>query len=101
MNEQLMDAIVVRESGKIGDWNTLVMDKVSRPMLKAGQVLVRRGCRIVQKGPISLLNLVEARSLFSAGLYPWGYSDLCLTCTLARDFLRMAGEPPSGLRCAG
>ena len=26
MKETLMDAVVVRESGKKGDWNTLVVD---------------------------------------------------------------------------
>ena len=60
MNEHLMDAIVVQESGKKGDWNTLVLDRVPRPSPKAGEVLVR-----VEACSVNRADLLQRR-----GLYP-------------------------------
>jgi NADPH:quinone reductase len=60
MKESLMDAIVVRESGKKGDWNTLVLDKVPLPALRAGDVLVR-----VEACSVNRADLLQRR-----GLYP-------------------------------
>jgi NADPH:quinone reductase len=60
MNEPLMDAIVVRESGHKGDWNTLDVDQVPRPSLKDGEVLVR-----VEACSVNRADLLQRR-----GLYP-------------------------------
>jgi NADPH2:quinone reductase len=60
MTQQLMDAIVVRVSGKKGDWNTLVLEKVPRPLPKAGEVLVR-----VEACSVNRADLLQRR-----GLYP-------------------------------
>ena len=60
MNEPLMDAIVVRESGKRADWNTLVLEQVPRPSLKDGEVLVR-----VEACSVNRADLLQRR-----GLYP-------------------------------
>jgi len=60
MNEHLMDAIVVLESGKKGDWNQLVLKKVPRPLPKAGEVLVR-----VEACSVNRADLLQRR-----GLYP-------------------------------
>lgn len=55
-----MDAIVVRESGKRGDWNKLVLDTVPCPSPKAGEVLVR----------VSACSVNRADLLQRRGLYP-------------------------------
>ena len=60
MKEPLMDAVVVRESGKKGDWNTLVVDKVPVPEFKPGEVLVR-----VEACSVNRADLLQRR-----GLYP-------------------------------
>jgi|WetSurMetagenome_2_1015567.scaffolds.fasta_scaffold00881_16 NADPH:quinone reductase len=60
MNESLMDAVVVRESGKKADWNTLVLDRVPKPPLKEGEVLVR-----VEACSVNRADLLQRR-----GLYP-------------------------------
>jgi NADPH:quinone reductase len=60
MNEPLMDAVVVRESGKKGDWNALVVDQVPRPSLKPGEVMVR-----VEACSVNRADLLQRR-----GLYP-------------------------------
>lgn len=60
MKEPLMDAVVVRESGRKGDWNTLVVDKVPFPELRAGEVLAR-----VEACSVNRADLLQRR-----GLYP-------------------------------
>jgi NADPH:quinone reductase len=60
MNEHLMDAVVVLESGKTGDWNQLVLNTVPRPSPKAGEVLVR-----VEACSVNRADLLQRR-----GLYP-------------------------------
>jgi NADPH:quinone reductase len=60
MNRHLMDAIVVQESGKKGDWNRLVLNTVPRPLPKAGEVLVR-----VEACSVNRADLLQRR-----GLYP-------------------------------
>ena len=60
MTEALMDAIVVQESGKKGDWNSLVLAKVPVPALSAGEVLVR-----VEACSVNRADLLQRR-----GLYP-------------------------------
>jgi putative PIG3 family NAD(P)H quinone oxidoreductase len=60
MNESLMDAVVVRESGRKGDWNTLVLERVAKPSLQAGEVLVR-----VEACSVNRADLLQRR-----GLYP-------------------------------
>lgn len=60
MSKQLMDAVVVQESGKKGDWNTLVVDRVPLPELQAGDVLAR-----VEACSVNRADLLQRR-----GLYP-------------------------------
>lgn len=60
MNEPLMDAVVVQESGKKGDWNTLAIDRVPLPELKVGEVLVQ-----VEACSVNRADLLQRR-----GLYP-------------------------------
>lgn len=60
MNEQLMEAVVVLESGKKGDWNKLVLNTVPRPSPDVGQVLVR-----VEACSVNRADLLQRR-----GLYP-------------------------------
>jgi NADPH:quinone reductase len=60
MNEPLMDAVVIRESGTKGDWNTLLLGQVPRPSLKDGEVLVR-----VEACSVNRADLLQRR-----GLYP-------------------------------
>ena len=60
MSEKLMDAVVVQESGKKGDWNTLVLDRVPLPELKAGEVLAR-----VEACSVNRADLLQRR-----GMYP-------------------------------
>ncbi len=60
MKETSMDAVVVRESGKKGDWNTLVVEKVPVPEFKSGEVLVR-----VEACSVNRADLLQRR-----GLYP-------------------------------
>ena len=61
MNEPLMDALVIQESGKKGDWNTLVLDRVPRPSPKAGEVLVR-----VEACSVNRADLLQRRGLYPA-----------------------------------
>ena len=60
MKEALMDAMVVQESGKKGDWNALVLAQVPVPALSAGEVLVR-----VEACSVNRADLLQRR-----GLYP-------------------------------
>ncbi len=60
MNEQLMEAVVVLESGKKGDWNKLVLNTVPRPSPDVGQILVR-----VEACSVNRADLLQRR-----GLYP-------------------------------
>lgn len=60
MTEPFMDAIVVHESGKKGDWNTLSLDKVPLPTVNIGEVLVR-----VEACSVNRADLLQRR-----GLYP-------------------------------
>jgi len=60
MKEALMDAMVVQESGKKGDWNALVLAQVAVPALSAGEVLVR-----VEACSVNRADLLQRR-----GLYP-------------------------------
>lgn len=60
MNEQWMEAVVVLESGKKGDWNKLVLNTVPRPSPDVGQVLVR-----VEACSVNRADLLQRR-----GLYP-------------------------------
>ncbi len=84
MNEQLMDAVVVRDSGRQGDWNTLVLDQVPRPTLKAGQVLVR-----VEACSVNRADLLQRR-----GLYP---PPLGASSILGLDFAGVVEEKASGV----
>src|SRR5512139_2711430 len=60
MTTELMAAVVVRDSGRKGDWNTLTVDEVPRPTPKAGEVLVR-----VEACSVNRADLLQRR-----GLYP-------------------------------
>ncbi|NLI81963.1 MAG: NAD(P)H-quinone oxidoreductase [Deltaproteobacteria bacterium] len=60
MNEKLMQAIVVRESGKKGDWNTLALEEVPLPQIVQGEVLVQ-----VEAFSVNRADLLQRR-----GLYP-------------------------------
>ncbi|HQN20354.1 MAG TPA: NAD(P)H-quinone oxidoreductase, partial [Syntrophobacteraceae bacterium] len=60
MNEQLMEGVVVLESGKKGDWNKLVLNTVPRPSPDVGQILVR-----VEACSVNRADLLQRR-----GLYP-------------------------------
>jgi NADPH:quinone reductase len=60
MKEPLMDAIVVQESGKKGDWSTLALKQVPAPEFKSGEVLVQ-----VEACSVNRADLLQRR-----GLYP-------------------------------
>lgn len=60
MNEDMMQAVVIRESGKRGDWNSLILDEIPRPTLQAGEVLVQ-----VEACSVNRADLLQRR-----GLYP-------------------------------
>ena len=60
MKEPLMDAIVVQEPARKGDWNTLVLGRAPLPSPKAGEVLVR-----VEACSVNRADLLQRR-----GLYP-------------------------------
>lgn len=56
----MMQAVVVRETGNRGDWNTLVFEEVPLPELREGEVLVQ-----VQACSVNRADLLQRR-----GLYP-------------------------------
>lgn len=60
MNENMMQAIVVRESGKRGDWNVLALEQVPSPQIAPGEVLVQ-----VEACSVNRADLLQRR-----GLYP-------------------------------
>ena len=60
MTEKRMQAVVVRETGTKGDWNTLALDTIPVPVPKQGEVLVR-----VETCSVNRADLLQRR-----GLYP-------------------------------
>jgi NADPH:quinone reductase len=60
MNESLMSAIVVRETGGKGEWNALELNQVPRPHAQSGEVLVQ-----VEACSVNRADLLQRR-----GLYP-------------------------------
>jgi len=60
MNERSMPAILIRETGKKGDWNALAPGRTAIPALKAGEALVR-----VEACSVNRADLLQRR-----GLYP-------------------------------
>jgi NADPH2:quinone reductase len=60
MKEPLMDAIVIQEPARKGDWNTLGLGRAPRPSPQAGEVLVR-----VEACSVNRADLLQRR-----GLYP-------------------------------
>lgn len=60
MKEPFMDAIVVHESGRKGDWNSLSLDKAALPTVNPGEVLVK-----VEACSVNRADLLQRR-----GLYP-------------------------------
>ncbi len=60
MNQNMMRAIVVLESGKRGDWNSLALKEVPVPKLRDGEVLVQ-----VEACSVNRADLLQRR-----GLYP-------------------------------
>lgn len=60
MNGPLMDAVVIREPSARGDWNTLLLDRAPRPLLREGELLVQ-----VEACSVNRADLLQRR-----GLYP-------------------------------
>ncbi len=60
MNDKLMPAVRVLETGKPGDWNTLEIDNAPMPVPGSGEVLVR-----VESCSVNRADLLQRR-----GLYP-------------------------------
>ncbi len=60
MTTKTMPAIVVRETGKAGDWNELSFEEVPRPEIKDDEVLVR-----IEACSVNRADLLQRR-----GLYP-------------------------------
>lgn len=60
MSDKSMLAITVEESGKRGDWNTLVFTRIDRPAIEDNQVLVQ-----VEACSVNRADLLQRR-----GLYP-------------------------------
>ncbi|MEN6484994.1 MAG: NAD(P)H-quinone oxidoreductase [Syntrophobacteraceae bacterium] len=83
MNEHTMKAVVVRETGKKGDWNTLSIDTVPMPALKHGEVLVR-----VEACSVNRADLLQRRGFYPP---PPGASSI-----LGLDFAGTVAETPTG-----
>ncbi|HBD07164.1 MAG TPA: hypothetical protein DCZ69_02795, partial [Syntrophobacteraceae bacterium] len=60
MTTSQMPAVVVRESGTVGDWNRLELTQVERPHAQTGEVLIQ-----VEACSVNRADLLQRR-----GLYP-------------------------------
>lgn len=83
MNESSMLAVMVRESGKKGDWNTLALESVPLPQLKPAEALVR-----VEACSVNRADLLQRRGLYPP---PPGASSV-----LGLDFAGVVEELPPG-----